>query len=157
MGDLISRGALKKAIAEFHQEENERLHTPLWGSIGLNALDNIIDNAPPVPLPDFKEGYKQAIRDGKTNISRPQGEWIPIKKRPLTEEEKEEYPDSDFMYDCQLPDDGEEVLITTSSGYVDLDTFCRDDGCYFGSYCDKGDVIAWQPKPKPYKEDEHGC
>lgn len=24
----------------------------------------------------FKEGYKQAIIDGKTNFSRPQGEWI---------------------------------------------------------------------------------
>ena len=35
-----------------------------------------IDNAPTVPLPDFKEGYKQAIRDGKTNFSRPQGKWI---------------------------------------------------------------------------------
>ena len=34
-----------------------------------------IDNAPTVPLPDFKEGYKQAIIDGKTNFSRPQGEW----------------------------------------------------------------------------------
>lgn len=34
-----------------------------------------IDNAPTVPLPDFKEGYKQAILDGKTNFSRPQGRW----------------------------------------------------------------------------------
>lgn len=35
-----------------------------------------IDNAPTVPLPDFKEGYKRAIIDGKTNFSRPKGEWI---------------------------------------------------------------------------------
>lgn len=35
----------------------------------------LITDAPTVPLPDFKEGYKQAIRDGKTNFSRPQGEW----------------------------------------------------------------------------------
>lgn len=35
-----------------------------------------INNAPTVPLPDFKEGYKQAIIDGKTNYSRPQGKWI---------------------------------------------------------------------------------
>ena len=33
-------------------------------------------NAPTIPLPDFKEGYKQAILDGKTNFSRPQGKWI---------------------------------------------------------------------------------
>ena len=34
----------------------------------------LINNAPTVPLPDFKAGYKQAIIDGKTNYSRPQGE-----------------------------------------------------------------------------------
>lgn len=37
---------------------------------------DLIDNAPTVPLPDFKAGYKQAIIDGKANYSRPQGEWI---------------------------------------------------------------------------------
>ena len=85
---------------------------------------------------------------------RPQDDWIPVKYRPLTEKEKEEYPDSDFMYGCQLPDDGEEVIVTTSSGYVVEDTFCRsgrDEGCYFECYCDEGDVIAWKPKPKPYE------
>ena len=35
-----------------------------------------IANSPTIPLPDFKEGYKQAIRDGKTNFSRPHGKWI---------------------------------------------------------------------------------
>ena len=39
-----------------------------------------IDSAPTIPLPDFKdfkEGYRQAIIDGKANFrSRPKGEWI---------------------------------------------------------------------------------
>ncbi len=43
--------------------------------IASDIID-VIDNTPTVPLPDFKEGYKQAILDGKTNFSRPQGEWI---------------------------------------------------------------------------------
>jgi len=80
-------------------------------------------------------------------------QWIPIKTRELTEEEKEEYPDCTFMYDCRLPDDGEEVLVTTWAGDVALDTFCRDDGCYFETYCDDGDVIAWMPKPETYKKE----
>ena len=80
-------------------------------------------------------------------------QWIPIKTRELTEEEKEEYPDCTFMYDCRLPDDGEEVLVTTWGGNVALDTFCRDDGCYFETYCDDGDVIAWMPKPETYKKE----
>ena len=32
--------------------------------------------------------------------------WIPVKFRPLTDEEQEEYPDYCYMADCQMPDDG---------------------------------------------------
>ncbi len=79
--------------------------------------------------------------------------WIPIKTRPLTEKEKAEMgTESDYMYDCPLPDDGEEVEITTYLGDVTLDVFCREsDGCYFETYCDDGDVLAWRHKPEPYK------
>lgn len=90
--------------------------------------------------------------------------WIPIKTRSLTNKEKEEYADLgysedsiDSMYDCHLPNDGEEVLITTRYDEVTTDTFYRDEGCYFETYCDKDDVKAWMPKPTPYKgerEDE---
>lgn len=87
-------------------------------------------------------------------------EWIPIKTRPLTKEEKEHYAEmgySDdsiaFMYDCPLPDDGEEVLVTDWIGNVEFDTFIRDenDGCYFEENCDDGEVVAWKHKPSPYK------
>lgn len=81
-------------------------------------------------------------------------EWIPIKTRPLTEEEKKEMDtESDYMYNCLLPDDGEEVEVTTYLGDVTLDVFCRDSsgGCYFEHYCDDGDVLAWRHKPEPYK------
>lgn len=44
-------------------------------------IEDIIDNAPTVPLPDFKEGYKQAILDGKAQYQRPKGEWITIHKQ----------------------------------------------------------------------------
>lgn len=145
--DLISRSALKKAIAEFHQKENDRLHNPLWGSIDLNALNRLIDNAPTVGCITKCVDCERVV---KIKEVIPQ-EWIPIKTRKLTEEEKEEYPDYSFMYDCKLPDDGEEVLVTSSCGYVRLDTFYRDDGCYFEYYCDEGDVVAWQPLPEPYK------
>lgn len=67
-GDAISREALKKyAIpCQIHNGASTDLCVPLYQ----------IDNASPVPLPDFKAGYKQAILDGKTNFSRPQGEWL---------------------------------------------------------------------------------
>lgn len=82
-----------------------------------------------------------------------QTEWIPIKTRPMTEEEKEEIGhEYAFMYDCPLPDDGQEVLITDCYGNVEIDTFCRDhEGFYFEDNCDDGEVIAWIPLPQPYK------
>lgn len=87
--------------------------------------------------------------------------WIPIKTRPLTEEEKAEMgTESDYMYDCPLPDDGEEVEITTHLGDVTMDIFCRESGgCYFENYCDEGEVLAWRHKPEPYKaeSEDKGC
>lgn len=69
-GDCISREALKEKI------DKKALDLANGGMIFVKSINHIIDNAPPVPLPDFKAGYKQAILDGKTNFSRPQGEWI---------------------------------------------------------------------------------
>ena len=60
---LIDADALKEAV-------NKKKVVGRFNTIML------IDNAPIVPLPDLKDGYKQAIIDGKTNYSRPQGEWI---------------------------------------------------------------------------------
>lgn len=96
------------------------------------------------------EQLKKALKQEPT--------WIPIKTRPLTNEEKEKYAylgysdeELDFMYDCLLPDDGEEVLITTRYDEVETDTFYHDEGCFFESYCDEDDVKAWMPLPEPYK------
>ena len=61
LGDL---DALKKALKE---NACEATYYPTERVLAL------IDNAPTVPLPDFKDGYKQAIIDGKTNFSRQKG------------------------------------------------------------------------------------
>lgn len=82
--------------------------------------------------------------------------WIPVKYREATEEERElfdtEYEDLDFVFDCKLPDDEQEVLVTLSNGEVTLTTFYNDYGCYFENYEDKDDVKAWMPLPDPFKE-----
>ena len=83
-------------------------------------------------------------------------EWIPIKYRPMTDEEKkyyEEYTDVEEMFDCSMPDDGQEILISTKSGLVMTDTCCIDDMyCYELENCgDWEDVVAWMPLPEPYK------
>lgn len=50
--------------------------TPYNDIDDLTRTEQLIDSAPTVPLPDFKEGYKQAILDGKANFSRPHGKWV---------------------------------------------------------------------------------
>lgn len=89
--------------------------------------------------------------------------WIPIKTRKLTDAEEEDMFENsnyyyNYMFDCLLPEDGEEVLVTTSTGEVTDTTFYDEgiDGCYFEFYEDEGDVIAWMPKPKPYKAESEG-
>lgn len=89
-------------------------------------------------------------------------EWIPIKMRPGTDEEYEDFckygdcPREDFrVFDCPTPDDDQEVFVTTRWGNVCIDIWHRDvDCCYFEDYCDDGDVIAWMPKPAAYKSEE---
>ena len=86
--------------------------------------------------------------------------WVPMTTRPMTEEEKEkyreqlEYVDDAVIFNCPLPDDGQEVFITVY-GETELDTFYNDaiDGCYFENR-DIENVTAWMPKPKPYEPQE---
>lgn len=88
----------------------------------------------------------------------PEGAWIPIKTRPGTDEEYETFgmyddcPREDFrVFDCPLPDDGQEVLVTTQWGNVCIDIWHSDDcGSYFEDNYDDDDVIAWMPMPKAY-------
>ena len=79
-------------------------------------------------------------------------EWIPFTQRELTEEEREIYPEGGFVFTCQLPKDGEEILITNGK-YVWVDTFYNDGECYFEVIDDVDDFTgyAWMPMPEPYK------
>jgi len=98
---------------------------------------------------DVKYATKLAIQELEQ-----EPKWIPMTTRPMTEEERKHYIEwSDvegaMIFDCELPEDGQEVLVS-SGDYVCLDTFCTDDGCYFEGV-DIDDVEAWMSKPKPYK------
>lgn len=76
--------------------------------------------------------------------------WIPFKKRPLTDEEKQEYPDWTYIFDCPLPDDEEEILLSNGK-HVWMDTFINDGECYLDGGDDIDEGMAWMPLPKPYK------
>lgn len=72
--DLISREDLKNKLQKKCSYVEEDFDKGF--NVGVQVAIEMLDNAPTVPLPDFKEGYKQAIIDGKTNFSRTQGEWL---------------------------------------------------------------------------------
>lgn len=103
------------------------------------------------PKPDYS--YEaDMVRRLKESLSAEavQG-WIPFTRRPITEEEQKDYPNCTFMFDCVLPNDGEEILVSNRR-FVWMDTFCSDiDGCYLDGGDDIDEDMAWMPLPKPYK------
>lgn len=83
--------------------------------------------------------------------------WNKVTTRPLTDEEKEYYSDLGYegvesIFDCEMPDDGEEILIATNYG-VDKDVCCDDGYHGIGLEChdDWDNVIAWAKMPE-YKD-----
>lgn len=95
--------------------------------------------------------------------------WIPVKYRPLTFEERKEFAKyygieycdtvSEKTFDCPMPEDGQEILISTSWGVVEdvADNDIDGEGfiCYkLENHGDWDGVDAWMPKPEPYKEEE---
>ena len=83
-------------------------------------------------------------------------QWIPIKWHDCTDEDREKYGFSDdivAVFDCEMPDDGESILVTTSHEYVNQDMCYVDDGYFLDSGWDWiDDIIAWMPLPEAYEE-----
>ena len=83
--------------------------------------------------------------------------WRPFKCREATEDD---YSSFDYIMECELPEDGQTVLVTIQTkGHepVQVDTYyggggeeCALDSGY--ALCDE--AIAWRPLPEPYKEKE---
>jgi len=107
-----------------------------------------------------EEAIGKAIKalEQEPSSSEKPNKWIPMTKRPLTDDERELYRCSDIegalIFDCPLPEDEQEVLVSYG-GWVCVDTFCIDDGCYFEGV-DIDDVQACMPLPEPYKEESGG-
>ena len=90
-------------------------------------------------------------------------DWRPVKLRPLTEEEKKELSEEfsefempDGKFECDMPDDGQKVLISTKwSDEIDMDVCTRDPDYGIGLE-ERGDwdgVLAWMPAPRKYKQE----
>ena len=84
--------------------------------------------------------------------------WIPVDYHRITEEERRanDYP-QDWIYyiDSPMPEEGQEILITTNAGYVEKDTCLYDGDTYYtdSGYDWCGEILAWMPLPEPYRKD----
>ena len=142
MDDLISRQAAIERLREYANDDM----TSMEKAIGADYCMDLIRTMP---------------------SAQPDQRWIPIKTRPMTEEESNdwseileydiEYEDS-LIYVSQLPDDGQEVLTCSRYGWIRIDKFENDPdyGCSFEENGDMDGIVAWMPMPEPYKGGEHG-
>ena len=85
---------------------------------------------------------------------RPAPEWIKFTTREPDAEEREMHPDWEYVLNCQLPDDGQRILVLvkySAHEKVQMDEFCYDtDGCYLDSGYDLvSEVTHWMPLPVP--------
>ena len=86
-----------------------------------------------------------------------QDRWRPFKCREATEDDDTSY---DYIMECELPEDGQTVLVTIQiKGHesVQVDTYYGGGGeeCALDSgYALCEEAIAWRPLPEPYTEEE---
>lgn len=88
-------------------------------------------------------------------------QWIPVTYRPMDKEEREiaerefgKLTDEEaLIFDCHMPEDGQEILISTEH-MVSAD-ICSRDELWIGleSHGDWDGVLAWMPMPDPYKKE----
>ena len=82
--------------------------------------------------------------------------WIPVKYHQISEKERAEESvsnDIQYMLDCEMPDDGQEILVTNGETTWQDTSFIDCDGYYLDSGYDWIEITAWRPLPEPYKED----
>lgn len=144
---------LKMAKKALSAEYSKPLQTTLNGDLvsradAIELLTKIVFDEP--PYLDSETLCRMYAEEQINTLPSAKAEWIPFKKRPLTDEEKQEYPDWTYIFDCPLPDDEEEILLSNGK-YVWTDTFINDGECYLDGGDDIDEGMAWMPLPKPYK------
>lgn len=94
-------------------------------------------------LQEFVVNYVNSTQAHKVN------EWILFKKREATKEEKEMY-EWDYVLDCEIPNDGQEILVSDGE-VVWSDVFINFGDCYGLESNTELTGLAWMPLPEPYK------
>lgn len=97
----------------------------------------------------------EQLRSGLEQDEKENG-WIPVKYHQISEKERAEESisnDIQYMLDCKMPDDGQEILVTDGETTWQDTSFIDCDGYYLDSNYDWIEITAWRPLPEPFKED----
>ena len=114
-------------------------------------LDDVLANRP-----TERDSLIVAVRKAFDALKKQR--WIPVKAHPATDEEQESSPDIDYWFDCELPDDGQEILVTVKhKDWIGVEKdVCYVDSCYSldSGYDWLDDIVAWMPLLEPWKGEE---
>lgn len=133
--NLADVDALKEQIKNYGKKAIEN---------GIQTLDPVDDIVKITELVDLVPKYDAGII------------WHKVTMRPTTDEEKAYYTEqgieeAEYIFDCIMPEDGQEILIATISG-VHQDIAVDDYyGCGLESTGDWDCVLAWTEMPQ-YEE-----
>ena len=153
---LISRQAAVDEIHQYFLSQIDKEETKIEGGWEVYADINHVNEL---------LTHNQQICTKIKALPSAEPRWIPVKTRPMTEEERwywEEHTGVELeaedavFFDCQMPDDGQEVWVCYKSGTVSEDVCERDDFCGLEGNGDWSDIVAWMPriKPEPWKGEE---
>lgn len=83
-------------------------------------------------------------------------EWVKVKTRELTAEERESYPGIDFMWDMETPENDSEVLMSDGeSVWTDIwSDYEPNLGGFENIDFKDGENLWWMPFPEPPKVEE---
>lgn len=78
-------------------------------------------------------------------------EWIKVKTRELNSEEHSFYQNTDFMWDMETPEDGDEVLVSNGkSVWTDIwSDYEPNLGGFENIDFKDGENLWWMPFPEP--------
>lgn len=144
MDDTISRQAAIEAILH-----NQEVYSNNFGDDPIDRYTiAIIDN--------------DAQTIAQLPSAQPEPRWIPVKTRPMDEEERKYYleelgwsldDNEAVMFDSLMPGDGQEIWVCSKCGNVWQDTCEVDEGIGLEGNGDWDDIVAWMPyeRPSPWK------
>lgn len=155
--------AIQEIANKITEERDDRIVAEISEQMGVKVDKTELARALAYDRDQYRKGFEAAWLAREKDVRH----WIPIKTRPLTDEERKSlsqyygsnYEDTadEWAFDCPMPQDGQEILISTSYGVsTDYCVFdCTDEGMGLYSLEELGDwdnVKAWMPMPEPYND-----